>query len=142
MIDHFKEVAALDKEKPAKEFCIDIAGKFVFYSESFESFKFPKSKFDLINAQYSLPFMPKKNFFEVWPKIVEALKPGGIFVGQFFGVDDEWNKQNMTFLNSAEVEDLIEGFKKVEFKEEKIRKKLASGDLKNWHLFHLILEKI
>jgi SAM-dependent methyltransferase len=45
---------------------------------------------DLINASYSLPFVPARDMPAVWNNIVTALRPGGVFTGHFFGTEHEW----------------------------------------------------
>lgn len=138
LLKHFKNVVAMDKEMPPLG---DVLIKNLkFYRRPFQDFHF--EEYDLINAQYSLPFMPKKDFLEVWPKLVKSLKPGGIFVGQLFGVEDEWAKNiGMAFFTFSEVKKLCKSLEAVEFIEEKKQGTLANGTLKHWHLFHLILKK-
>ena len=48
----------------------------------FEEFDFPSC--DLINAACALPFVGPEFFDEAWNRVVNALKPTGIFVGNFF----------------------------------------------------------
>lgn len=109
---------------------------------TFADFSFPVDKYDIVNAEYSLPFNPPETFFEVFSKLTNSLKSGGIFVGQFFGNDDEWlGYKNMTFHTKAEVLELLKPYEVHFFKEIKENRALASGDLKFWHLFNIIAER-
>ncbi len=70
------------------------------------------------------------------------IKPGGIFVGQFFGLHDEWNTPGrpMTFLTREQVEELLRGMKLIEFTEEDVDSHVADGTPKHWHVFHIIAQ--
>ena len=84
---------------------------------AFETVKLPKC--DLINGSYSLPFCRPESFNDFWRRMVNALRPNGLLVGQLFGVHDEWaNSTDMTFHTASEVESLSRSLK-VEFFEEK-----------------------
>src|SRR5258705_13138360 len=71
---------------------------------SFEDFTFAPETYDLINAHFALPFVPREKFTDVFSRIKQAIKPGGAFTGQFFGIHDEWNTPDcgMTFLTREE----------------------------------------
>ncbi len=60
---------------------------------TFQSMQLPEKSFDLINASYSLPFVKKKEFEKIWPKVTAAIKPGGRFSGTFFGENHAWAKK-------------------------------------------------
>ena len=99
--------------------------------------------YDLVNAQYSLPFIAPVNFIKVLNSINSSLKKEGIFTGQLFGVHDEWNTENgiMTFHTHKEVEKLLSDYEIIDFKEEERDKNTAAGILKHWHVFHFIVKK-
>jgi len=107
---------------------------------SFEAFQF--EKYDLVNAHFALPFTPKERFNEVFARVKYALNPNGIFVGQFFGVRDEWNtpENRMTFFTREQVIDELGGLKVVEFREEDVDSHVADGTPKHWHVFHIIAQ--
>jgi tellurite methyltransferase len=58
---------------------------------SFEDFVYEHESYNLVSSQFSLPFNPKASFTNIFTRIKQAIKPGGIFTGQFFGIHDEWN---------------------------------------------------
>lgn len=139
LLNHFKNVVAVDKEYSAN-LILNQPYKLNFINTTFEKFKF--EHYDLINAQYSLPFMKQKDFLKVWHKMVKSLNPGGIFVGQLFGVDDEWNDgRDMTFFKWQDISFLFSGLRVLKFKEEKGMGKLADGSPKMWHVYHITLQK-
>ncbi|HEX9038222.1 MAG TPA: class I SAM-dependent methyltransferase [Ktedonobacterales bacterium] len=110
---------------------------------SFEDFTFEPATYDLISAQYALPFMPPAQFFPVFARIKTALVPGGVFAGQFFGVHDEWNTPDttMTFLTRAQAEDLLRDLETVELTEEDADSGTAVGASKHWHVYHILARK-
>lgn len=64
--------------------------------------------FDLIHAGLSLPFCRPQNFASLWALIGCALKPGGVFVGHFFGDRDDWSHNpEMTFHTAGQVTGLL-----------------------------------
>lgn len=111
---------------------------------SFEDFTFADAAYDLISAQYALPFLPKGHFDDVFARLKAALVPGGIFAGQFFGVNDEWNTpdRDMTFLTRAEAEALLSDLATVELTEEEADGHKADGSPKHWHIFHILARRL
>lgn len=109
------------------------------FVSTFDTFEFPIAKYDLINAEYSLPFNPPETFDATFERLVESLKPGGTFVGQFFGTEDSWSSnKKMTFHTKEEVEALFKEFTMSHFEEEKKKAEDVSGNEKFWHVFHVI----
>jgi len=108
---------------------------------SFEAFQF--ETYDLVNAHFALPFTSEDRFHEVFARIKHALNADGIFVGQFFGVNDEWNTpgNQMTFLTREQAEAELKGLKVLEFHEEDVDSHVADGTPKHWHVFHIIAQK-
>ncbi len=108
---------------------------------SFEAFEF--ESYDLVNAQFALPFAPEDRFHEVFARIKLALNAGRIFVGQFFGVNDEWNTpgNQMTFLTREQAEAELKDLRVLEFQEEDVDSHVADGTPKHWHVFHIIAQK-
>ena len=112
---------------------------------SFEDFPFAFAIYDLISAQFALPFMPKERFATVFGRLKAALAPGGVFAGQFVGVNDEWNNPErahaMTFLTRAEAEDLLSDLEVIELTEEDADGHKADGTPKHWHIFHILARR-
>lgn len=108
---------------------------------SFEAFDF--ETYDLVNAQFALPFIPEEHFHLIFAQIKQALHAGGLFVGHFFGVHDEWNTpgNQMTFLTREQAEAELKGLRVLEFREEDVDSHIADGSPKHWHVFHIIAQK-
>jgi SAM-dependent methyltransferase len=140
---NFKHVVALDKEAVAQEFAKELPKeKFTYVISDFESYSFPLNTFDLVNAQYSLPFIKPELFENVFHNIVASIKTNGILVGQLFGDRDEWkNKENMNFHTLAQAKAILSGFNILYFEEEEKDKPTAAGIMKHWHIFNFIARK-
>jgi tellurite methyltransferase len=133
------EVTAVDSDPRSVALLSALASPHLHVVQSsFEDFAF--ATYDLISAQFALPFMPRSHFTSVFTRLKAALYPGGVFVGQFFGVNDQWNTpdRNMTFLSRAEALDLLRDLETVEFSEEDADGHIADGSPKHWHVFHIL----
>jgi tellurite methyltransferase len=143
----FGSVDAVDNNPSVSEIAkdiIDTGFNLNFFEETFSNFSFVKNDYDLISAQYSLPFTKQNDFTKVWINISNSLRNDGIFTGQFFGQEDEWStRSDMTFLTESQVLSLFnsEEWKIIKFKEFKGNGMTARGVLKKWHVFHVIASK-
>ena len=97
---------------------------------------------DLIHASLSIPFCHPEYFPALWDKIVTAIKPGGRFAGQLFGVRDSWAvNSDMTFQTEDQVRALFESFVIEAFHEMDEDVEAASGS-KHRHMFTVIARKM
>lgn len=108
---------------------------------SFESLSFlPKSQ--LINASYSLPFLRPEHFYNFWNIIIEAIHPGGVFSGIFFGMNDSWNtRSHMTFLSGTVLNNLLDSFDIKFFEEQENDETDALGSVKHSHKYFIVAKK-
>lgn len=140
LLDQGFQVTAVDKDPQVTKILSDLLShpKLTFDNVTFDKFNF--GKYDLINAHFSLPFNPKLSFEEVWSKTKEALNPGGVFVGQFFGPTDSWNtsSSDMNFHTHDQVRGLLAGLEIVQLSEENFDGTTTLGTPKHWHIFHVI----
>jgi trans-aconitate methyltransferase len=111
---------------------------------SFEGFEFAAATYDLISAQFALPFVARDRFFEVFARLKAALAPAGVFAGQCFGMRDQWNVPGhaMTFLTRGEVEGLLSGLDIIALDEEDADGQTADGSPKHWHAFHILARRL
>ena len=131
------KVIAVDGEELVK---ID-SDKFVFNKTKIEAYNFPENTFDLVSAQFVLPFIKREDISRILSDIKKSLKPEGIFTGQFFGDRDSWNKlAHVCVFNNEEVKELLNDFEEILIREEERDGKIASGETKHWHIFHFIVK--
>jgi trans-aconitate methyltransferase len=105
----------------------------------FENVSLPSA--DLIHASYSLPFCTPEHFDAFWLKIMNSIKSGGRFAGQFFGVRDSWaDSPGMTFHTEEQVRKMLENFE-IEYFHEMDEDGSAVSGPKHWHVFTVIARK-
>ena len=88
-------------------------------------------------------FATKINLIIYGIRFKKALFPTGYFVGNFFGVNDEWNdnKTNKTFFTKKQVEELFYNFEVIKLKEIERDGTTGTGEMKYWHFFNVIAKK-
>jgi len=101
---------------------------------------------DLVNASFSIPHCSPAEFAPMWGRITAAIRRGGRFAGQLFGIRDEWAQRpdgiTRTYHTREQVEALLEPFEP-EFLDEVERPgKTALGEPKYWHVFHIVARKL
>ena len=139
----FTEVIAVDIAPQFKGLSYAAGVRFKYIQERIEKYEFAIGHFDLISAQYALPFVSPENFSEIWTNIRDALKTKGVFTGQIFGERDDWFGRNgIAFHTKEMVENLIGdgNFKALVCREEEYSE--PTGREKHWHYFDLILKKM
>ena len=79
----------------------------------------------------------------MWQEICNSINSNGFFVGNLFGVNDEWNtpEDKRTFLNKQQVIELFNDFEIIDFKEFEKDRATALGKMKHWHIFEIIAKK-
>jgi tellurite methyltransferase len=137
-------VTALDNSPSSKQIFEQLDSKsFIYIDKKFDEFEYQPNKYDLITAQFALPFNRPETFDTMFNSLKNSLKHKGFFVGHFFGVNDEWNVPNasMTFHSSLQVERLLSTMTILKLSEEEKDGKTATGTQKHWHIFHVIAQK-
>ncbi len=101
---------------------------------------FDPKGYDLVNAQFSLPFVPPSAFAATLSRLQDAVRPGGVMAVTFFGPRDEWNAPGaeMTFTAKDEVERFFAGWHVVELAEIEEDGTTATGGSKHWDVIHVI----
>ena len=121
------------KEK-AQNYASNLTTQIAFY----EDMQLPSAGF--INAGYALPFAKKENFNNIWAKIVTALKPGGVFYGQFFGPEDSSPSSTSLHSETEIRNNLLKNFDILYFTEKKEWGHNKDGK-KFWHVFNVVARK-
>jgi tellurite methyltransferase len=110
---------------------------------TYDSFAFDPDTYDLVSAQYALPFNPAATFDAMFARLRRSIRPGGLFSGNLFGDRDEWNTpgSGKTFLRREEAIRLFDGFDLLHFDENEEERGLAQGGTKHWHVFDIIARR-
>ena len=104
---------------------------------------FGYADYDLINAQFVLPFVRRERFSGCVREMVAAVRPGGVLAATFFGPNDEWNEPGsaVNFVTRDEVPSLLEPLVIVDLEEEDRDGQTANGTPKHWHAFHVLAQR-
>jgi len=106
--------------------------------ESFENLIIPDV--DLVYSSFSIPFCKPEAFNTLGNRIVNAIKDGGRFAGNFFGKKDEWVhvRRDMTFITKEQIFCLFKGLEFEYFNEIYVDKPTLFNKEKRWHIFEVI----
>ena len=120
---------------------------FIFQEQKFETLKLEKNSFDFVIAHNSLSYCEKKDFYNMWNTIKESIVLNGYFVGNFFGIEHDYNSnpnyKKATFLNEKEVLELfLYDFEILEFNNPISKKKKTAFAHTLWNEYLVIAKKI
>lgn len=139
-------VTAIEKETAGlkmlqRDLPAELQIKLTTLESSFEDLRFlPKNR--LTYASFSLPFCRPEAFSSFWKVLVDSLEPQGFFVGNFFGPEDDWAKQeDMTNFSEKEIRELLKGFDILDWHEKKEMAPTAAGPLKHWHVYTVVAQR-
>ncbi len=106
-----------------------LAPRFRYVISPMETFQYPKEAYDLVTAQYSLPFIhPPELFHGVLRDIIASLRPGGIFTGEFFGKQhDAGGVQPLTLFDLSEAHALLQGLEIIKLEPLREKKERVDG---------------
>ena len=141
----FRHVTALDASPQAQRLAVELPpDRATFVLSRLEDFDFTADAYDLVNAEFCLPFIDADRFSAVFAALLRSLVQGGIFTGQLFGMDDSWNipGSGMNFHTRASVEALLQGMDLLTLEEENHPGTTKLGESKHWHIFHIIARRI
>lgn len=104
----------------------------------FDEFEF--GRYDLVNAQFTLPFNPPSTFKTMFMRLKSSLLPGATLSCVFFGPHDEWNTadKNMSFHDEAQIRELCSGLEILELAETEEDGQTALLTPKHWHVFRVL----
>jgi SAM-dependent methyltransferase len=97
---------------------------------------------DLVYAQFSLPFAGD-HLESAVANAISAVVPGGAFVGQLFGVNDDWaDDEGVAWVDRSWIDRTFEGFTELDVDERDHRGPYGQhGATKRWHFFHVRARK-
>jgi hypothetical protein len=113
--------------------------RFNFIQADFESLE-ELLKVQLLVSNFALPFCDSTYFDKLWINVCQSLSDGGYFIGNFFGLNDEWNTSNskMIFHTKEQVLELFKEFNILYINEIEYDKNTAMGKMKHWHVIEVV----
>jgi SAM-dependent methyltransferase len=138
------QVLAIDKQEAAVDHVHDGAEpeqreRLETRVAPFEGLTLPPA--DFIWAGLSLPFCSPDHFDDLWSGIVAALRPGGRFAGDLFGVRHAWVDNGGTFHTREQVEALASPLHLEYIQEGEGEVPTALDGFQAWHQYSLIARK-
>ncbi|MBV7261384.1 class I SAM-dependent methyltransferase [Photobacterium sp. WH24] len=130
------ESVAICRDRFAAKALVEIS------QSSFEVYDYPRS--GLVIANSSLFFAEPSNFQSTWENIESSLEAGGVFAGDFMGINDSWASQYRsptTPLTEEHVKALFTDFDIIRFSERDEDAKTTLGKMKHWHTFSVVAVK-
>lgn len=100
----------------------------------------PLDRYDVAVGCFSVFFLSPDRFEAFWPRLVAAIRPGGLWAGEFLGVNDTWRDECTTHTR-AQIDRLLDGFEVLHLGEEEFDGATALNTPKHWHLFHTIARR-
>ncbi len=145
----FRTVVAVNKDPPEKDpVVMEVvrslpSARYFYIVSTFDRFGFMPEMYDLVNAQFSLPFNPAATFDRMFASLKTSLKKNGVLTGQFFGDKDSWNDGNpdMTFHTREQALALLSDLDICKFCTHDNDGITALGHKKHWHVFHFIARR-
>jgi SAM-dependent methyltransferase len=101
---------------------------------------------ELVNASFALPFCPPPAFAALWQKLDASIVTGGRFAGQLCGPRDSWAERGMdnrpiTFHEETAARALFANYAVELFEIEETDSVTPRGEMKHWHIFHVVARK-
>lgn len=97
----------------------------------------------LVNAAFALFFCSREDLDGLIKKIYDSLEYGGCFCGQILGEKDSWfGRKDITCLTKSEILDMLKRFKIIECSEVEQDGETILGDMKHWHYYEIIAQKL
>lgn len=139
----FKEIDILDSCPDTEQLAGNLNKENLkVYIQKYESFKYPNAKYDLINAEFSLPFISKKSQKDILNSLIKSLTNGGVFVGNFFGLEDSWNDgkhKGISFYSIDQIREILKDLKIIYIEEKKYNKEsVVDGVQEKWNVIEFI----
>ncbi|MDE1875102.1 MAG: class I SAM-dependent methyltransferase [Patescibacteria group bacterium] len=108
----------------------------------FADFDYGIDRYDLVHANFSLPFHGPIGFESLMGRILASVRISGVFSGVLFGWNDGWRRLSKpyAFHSRQEVKEMFDGFD-VSLQEAQFEGALSDNSRKHWHYFRVIAKK-
>lgn len=145
MQDKGFNVTCVDKSENSKKNINEKNDKISVITSSFEDIEFNRlPTYDLIYSNFGIIFCNKSKINQVIENVKIKTNENGFFVGNFLGIDDEWNDENhsgMKFFTQNEVKGLFNDWKIWYIAEKHYIKDSSNEKDKKWHVIEIYAQK-
>lgn len=91
---------------------------------------------------FTLFFLSPSQLEQTWSRIRESLLPGGYFIGQVLGENDQWVSEGYSAVLPDRWTSLLQGFEPVVTEEIERDGADILGSPKHWHITHFCLKRV
>lgn len=146
-IDPYPSMIELTKSRVREE-CPELLGRLTLACARLEDrcSELAPGAFAIVHAGFVLPFVQEADFPAAVASLLTSVAPGGLFVGQFFGPDDEFVRESpsgsMTCHDAEAVRRLLARFEIVLHQEVNRSGSIGKGRAKWWHVHHIVARRL
>lgn len=137
------EVHAVDQEAESIELVAALSNspKLITHLSALENWNAWPSV-DFLFAYHSFPFCPSQSFDSVVEKAFSSVKTNGVLAVSFFGLEDDWVKENKAVgISSESVKNALREFEILHFEEiKRVGPTALQGD-KMWNVIEVIAKR-
>jgi trans-aconitate methyltransferase len=102
---------------------------------------FPRA--DVVYSAYSLPMLGVDGLREIWPRLVTALKPGGVIAVDLFGEDDSFaGRDDIATLTAQQIGEMFKGFAVLDRDVRNEDGRSYQSDKKHWHVITTLARRL
>jgi 2-polyprenyl-3-methyl-5-hydroxy-6-metoxy-1,4-benzoquinol methylase len=141
LLDQGLRVTAVDAEPQAIQILRRDCPEATVIEGMMEECNFDPQDFHLVVAGFSLFFLDEVTFPQMLIKIKQWVKPGGYFMAQFLGRNDDWAKLGYLAHTEEEILRMIRGFSVHTWEEVEKDGYVHQGEKKHWHVYHAIFQR-
>ncbi len=141
LLDSGLRVTAVDLSPDAVHILRERCPEATVLEMPIEECSFPLESFDYVIAGFCLFFLQRDACANLLSQIQTWLKPGGLFIGQFLGADDDWAPLGYLTHSESEILQSFPSFELLYWEEVNREGFVSQGMSKHWHIFHVILRK-
>lgn len=114
------------------------AERLVVAIASFAEVKLPPC--DLVWSGLALPFCPPDRFSEVWRRVRDALRPGGVVAVDLFGPNHGWASRTAT-ISRDQLDLMLAGLEVLAVDEQDAPRPTVSDGVIQWHAYSILARR-
>jgi len=141
LLEHGFTVRSIDADPEAVTITSSRFPPATVEQSTFQALNLPTNTYDCVIAIFSIFFLNAEEHGTFWPRLVDSMKSGCIFAGQFLGPDDDWRERGYATHDAAHLRRLLQGFDIHHWEEANRDGETIQGTPKHWHVFHVVAKK-
>ena len=146
-IDPYPSMIALTEARVRDE-CPEFVGRLTLACARLEDLyaELKRDAYAIVHAGFVLPFVSERDFPAAFASLLGSVSPGGLFVGQLFGPEDEFLRSSPSgSMNSHDADAVrrrLAGFELLSHEEVNRLGFIGKGRPKWWHVHHVVARRL